>query len=155
MTSFDAVLLGSDEPFATGAATYADSFPGLDEPHARIYVEFRPPGADQDLSFRALLDTGGHYCILNEEVAAFFGDQFGESLGETVLRTAHGPVRGPLYLLRIELIARVGEDLEFEVVALIPPGWRAPNFFGYSGVLDRLRFAIDPESNRFYFARIL
>ena len=151
MSSFDALLLGSEAPFATGAATYADRYPGLAEPHPRIYVEFRPTGCDRKLVFPALLDTGGHYCILNEDVATLISDQLTEYLGETTLRTAHGLLRGTLHIVPIELIAEVGENLNLEVVAFIPSEWRGPSFFGYTGVLDRLRFAIHAETNRFYF----
>jgi len=77
-----------------------------------------------------------------------------DSLGETVLRTAHGPVRGALFLLRIELIADVGDHLDFDAVAFVSPDWWAPSFIGYTGMLERLRFAIDPQVNRFFFGRL-
>ena len=125
----------------------------MKEPHPRIYVEFRPAGADPEPAFPALLDTGGHYCILNEEVATLVRDQLTDRLGEAILHTAHGKLRGELYILGIELIAHVGETLDLDVVAFIAPEWRGPSFLGYLGMLDRLRFAIEPETNRFYFAR--
>jgi hypothetical protein len=34
------------------------------------------------------------------------------------------------------------------------PDWRGPNFLGYQGLLQRIRFAVDPEVNLFYFGRI-
>ncbi len=155
MADFDSALLDSEEPFATGASTYSDTYPGVDELHPRIYVEFRPKGADSDPSFLALLDTGGHYCILSEEVASSVRNHLSDCLGQTVLRTAHGPVRGELYMLTIELLAEAGEHLDIDAVVFIAPGWRAPSFLGYSGMLDRLRFALNPQTNRFYFARAL
>ncbi len=148
-TDFDSLLLGSATPFAKGAATYADSHPGWKDPHSRIYVKFRPKGVDQ-LVFLALLDTGGHYCIFNEIVAASVSDLLTESLGATILRTAHGPVRGELFLHRVELLAEEGEDLDFEAVVFVAPDWRAPSYIGYTGALERLRFAVIPESNRIY-----
>jgi len=78
-------------------------------------------------------------------------DQLSEHLGSATLRTAYGSVRGDLYVLRIELIAEVGQDLGIETVTFISPDWRAPNYLGYTGVLDRVRFAVDPEVNRFFF----
>lgn len=153
LSEFDALLLGAQAPFATGAATYSDDHPGWPDPHSRIYVKFRPHGIDEDLAFLALLDTGGHYCIFDEVVAASVGDLLTDSLGSTSLRTAHGPVDGELFLLRIELLAETGQDLDFEAVVFIVPGWRAPSYLGYSGALDRLRFAINPDTSRWYFAR--
>jgi len=54
---------------------------------------------------------------------------------------------------------RQGQDLEIEAtvfVPTLPPGetWRHPNFIGLSGFLERIRFAVDPEENAFYFGLI-
>ena len=118
----------------------------------RIYVEFRPQGINSDIAFPALLDTGGHYCILNEEAAEAAAGLLTTDLGTIALQTARGRVKGSLYLIRIEIFAELGEDLDLEVVALVAPGWRAPSIIGYSGALDRFRFAVDPQNNRFLFA---
>ncbi len=153
MTDFDSLLLGARAPFATGASSYSDIHPGWPDPHSRIYVKFRPHGIDVDPVFLALLDTGGHFCIFNEVVAASVSDLLTDGLGTTTLRTAHGPVAGELYLLRVELIAETGKDLDLETVVFIAPEWRAPSYIGYSGALDRMRFAVNPEHSRWYFAR--
>jgi hypothetical protein len=128
-------------------------YPNWSDPLSRIYIKFRPEGVPESLSFLALLDTGGHYCILNQDILPFVRDRLVESLGPMSLRTAHGPVSGKLYLLRIELVSEVGEDLELETVAFISDDWRAPSYVGYTGALDRLRFAVNSEGNRFYFGR--
>ena len=36
----------------------------------------------------------------------------------------------------------------------LSPDWPGGNFIGYEGVLDRIRFAVDPHRNRFYFSSI-
>ncbi len=138
----------SDEPFA-GVSEYFDTFPGLADTHPRIYVRFRPQGVDRELSFLGLVDTGAHYCILNEGVAELISDQLTENVGEIRLRTALGPVAGKLYLHRIEFLAEAGENVEIESTILVCPGWQAPCFLGYVGILDRLRFAVDPSKNTF------
>ncbi len=154
MIDFDPILLASEGAFAEGASTYVDAYPDWNDPHSRIYVRFRPEGVDANISFLALLDTGGHYCILNEDVAALVRERLVGSLGPLDLLTAHGLVRGDLYLLRIELVSDVGEDLDLETVVFVSADWRGPNYIGYTGVLDRLRFAVNPASNRFYFGRL-
>jgi hypothetical protein len=35
----------------------------------------------------------------------------------------------------------------------LSPQWRGSNFLGYEGVLDRIRFAVDPRANLFYFGQ--
>lgn len=36
----------------------------------------------------------------------------------------------------------------------ISPDWPGSNFLGYMGAMDRVRFAIDPQRNRFYVAAL-
>jgi hypothetical protein len=36
---------------------------------------------------------------------------------------------------------------------LVSAEWLAPTFLGYMGLLERIRFAIDPQANQFYFGR--
>ncbi len=151
MTDPDLLELGSGEPFASGASEYLDTIPGQPEPYPRIYVPFRPEGVGSELSFLALADTGAHFCILNAGVADLIQDQLGESIGELVLRTAHGLVEGRLYTHRIQLIADQGDHLSFDSTLFLSPDWQSSNFLGYVGALERVRFAVDCPRNRFYF----
>lgn len=144
--------LDPDYAFATGISTFADVYPGLNEPLPRIYVEFRPQGIGLDISFPALLDTGGHYCILSQEAAEAAEGLLTTDLGRITLQTARGRIHGSLYLIRIEIFAEIGEDLDLEIVALVTSDWQGPSIIGYSGALDRFRFAVDPQNNRFFFA---
>lgn len=149
MTETSGILTHSGEPFATGAAVYFDVDPRRRDRHARIYVPFQPEGAPS--AFLALLDTGASYCILNEEAASQTRAHLTGSLDQVELRTPYGLVRGDLYSHRIRLIAAEGEPLDFDAIVFIPPEWNGPCFIGYTGALDRLRFAVDPRKNRFFF----
>lgn len=90
--------------------------------------------------------------MLSQEAAEAAEILLATDLGRITLQTARGRIQGNLYLMRIEIFAEVGEDLDLEVVALVASDWQGPSIIGYSGVLDRLRFAVDPQSNRFLFA---
>jgi hypothetical protein len=137
------------DDFAIGFCSYSDSHYGLKEPLARIYVPFRPEGAA--ISFMALLDTGGHFCILGADVVEEIKDRLTESFRETTLVTARGRVRGELFRHSIHLLAERGEDLTIEATILVSPDWQGPSVLGYTGMLDRMRFAIDTRLNQFYF----
>lgn len=112
-------------------------------------MRFQPAGIPFPLL--ALLDTGAHYCILNEEAARLLAGTLSGGLGEVTIRSAYGLVRGDLSLHRLRLLAEEGESPDVEAIILVSAGWRGPCFLGYSGFLDRIRFAIDPAANRFYF----
>ena len=65
-----------------------------------------------------------------------------------------GVFRGQLYRGLITLLADEGSPLDVEATVFVTPDWPGPNFLGYQGLLQRIRFAVDPESNRFYFGPI-
>ena len=104
-----------------------------------------------DAYFWALLDTGAHYCLLNETVARLVEDHLTEGLGPFNVRTAYGPTKGELYRHQITLIAEAGESLDMGAIVFVPSGWQGPCFLGYTGVLDRVLFAVNPRDNLFYF----
>lgn len=135
-----------------GESRYRDSHPAFPEPQPRIYVKFRPKGVD--VLFWALLDTGAHFCLLDTTVARLLGDQLNESLGTFSVRTARGTVHGDLYRHAITLVAESGNSLDVEATVFVPPEWQGPCFLGYAGVLERVRFAIDPRGNRFHFGEL-
>ena len=105
-------------------------------------------------SFWALLDTGAHFCLLNETVTGFVRDQLVDGLGTFVVRTAYGSLEGELFRHGITLVAEVGKSVDIEATVFVPPGWKGPCFLGYSGALDRIRFAIDPRDSLFSFSPI-
>ena len=64
---------------------------------------------------------------------------------------------GKLVRVKIGLRAeRGGDDLDVDATVFVPklrPGvvWPHPNFIGLDGFLNRIRFAVDPSENTFYF----
>jgi hypothetical protein len=88
-----------------------------------------------------------------------------ERLGSTVERLdlTHQPLHirgfaysGWFYRVPIRLEASLGQQLEIDATAFVPellPGqdWPFPNFIGLDGFLSRIRFAVDPATNLFFF----
>ncbi len=106
------------------------------------------------MSFLAFVDTGAHYCILNESITELIQDRLTESVGAAGLQTAYGTIAGMLYIHRIALLAETGEDVDIESTVLVCPDWRMPSVLGYVGALERLRLAIDPWRNSFAFSSV-
>lgn len=101
----------------------------------------------------AVVDTAAPWCIFEPGVAAALRRTF-SPLRNVVLSTRLGRFGGTLYRGSITLVAEEGENLDVDSTVFISPDWRGPNFLGYEGFLQRIRFAVDPENNLFYFGRI-
>ncbi|HEX6902763.1 MAG TPA: hypothetical protein VF789_23820 [Thermoanaerobaculia bacterium] len=98
----------------------------------------------------AQLDSGAAYSMLDVEVAQSLGLLDGD--GEPAqVHTRHGIIKGHLERVSLVLIADEGEPLEVETTFLISREWSGRTFLGYTGFLERLRIALDPVVNDFYF----
>jgi len=138
--------------FATGLSRYLDSEGEGPASESRILVRVRPePGVEPVL---AILDTGAPWCIFAPEVSSSFARYLEPVSGPILLSTRLGMFRGGLHRRVITLTAERGEPLNVEATVFMSPDWPGPNFLGYQGLLQRIRFAIDPENNLFYFGRI-
>lgn len=145
-----AALLEDPAPFASGAVSYSDSYPG-EEKSRRIVVLVTVAG---QTSTPAVVDTGSPWCILDPEIAEQLG-----AFERTEWLRGH-LIRGETWdgwLGRVEITLNAdhGESIIVEATAFVPDldageEWSNPNFVGL-GLLERIRFAIDPSENMFYF----
>jgi len=151
MPQFTQLLISNE--FAIGVIRYRDSYPGQNQ-ITRIVIPVVVAGR---LAVPAIVDTGSPWCILDPELVAQLG------LVEATSYTAEEKliVRGIGYggrLLRMGLALQAdeGESLDIEATVFVPllsfgEIWPHPNFIGLDGFLNRIRFAIDPAENAFYF----
>ena len=134
--------------FTTARAQYLDQAPGSPEQTQKIIVKMtvEPLGG----VIFAQLDTGAAWSMLDAEVAEAMSLLRGT--GEpSRISTRHGAIDGWLERASLEILADQGESLTVEATVWVSPDWRWGNFLGYSGLLERIRFAIDPSDNSFYF----
>lgn len=138
-------------PFTAGRSKYSDHVPQRLEPTAKIYVRIVFEGMDRMVT--AQLDTGAAWSILGSETAERLG-LFSES-GEPVrMRTSFGIKDGLLVRVPLKIVADEGESLAATGTFFVTPDWpEGLTFLGYSGLLDSIRFALDPQVNDFYFGR--
>lgn len=138
--------------FAQGVLTYSDHFGN--DPQTRLVV---PIIVDGQIATAAILDTGAPWCILNpEEANALQNFEFFDWLGEIKLRVRGLSYTGQLCRLPVTLVAEIGTNLTIEATFFIPSlkpneEWLHPNFLGLDSFLHRIRFAVDPQLNHFYF----
>jgi hypothetical protein len=134
--------------FTCGRARFVDSAPRWLEPTAKIFVRLQLGGVQPVL---AQLDTGAAWSILAPDVAdeARIPMETGDP---TLLSTRLGLKKGYLVRVGFSLVADEGQPLHTEGTFFVSPDWpEGRTFLGYSGLLDSIRFALDPQRNHFYF----
>lgn len=137
------------QQFTTGRLTYLDHPAESAETSAKIWVRVRPRGVDFD--FTAQLDTGAAWSILNREVAELAGLFDAQPIAEPTMDSRHGRIKGRLVRTGLLLVAEIGQSLQLESTVFVSRDWTYPNFIGYGGFLERVRFAIDPAQSRNQF----
>lgn len=140
-------------PFATGVSPYLDRIPGGPTANPRIYLEVQPGILQQPVL--ALVDTAAPWCIFTPEIAQILKESCEPESSEPIeLSTRLGPYWGHLYRVPLALPVLEGEILEIQATAFLSLEWPGDNFLGYDGFLQRIRFAVDPGLNRFYFGHL-
>lgn len=140
------MLTLGDRPFTTGRCRFLDSDGIRAEP--KIYVRV-VPGA-WETSVLAQLDTGAAWSVLDSEIAEILG-LFEESGEQAKLSTRLGLMNGMLVRIPFTLIAEEGESLRLDATVFVSREWQEGTFLGYGGLLERIRFAIDPAIKSFFF----
>jgi len=110
----------------------------------------------EDLCTEAAVDTGGVYLVCDPEIADLLELDPNSGLGADKLRIRGFEVHGTLHRVSLTVLAQEGQSLELEVTAFLPrlqPNelWNLPSFMGLLSCLERLRFAVDPGTDVFYF----
>jgi hypothetical protein len=142
-------------PFSQGASTFLSRPATERERTDRIFV----PLQIENVQTEAVVDTGGVYLVCHPEIAELIGLDPRDKIEDTALTIRGNTFRGDTQRLNVVLIASEGEGLEVEVTAFVPrlqPGqsWPWPSFMGFHGCLERVRFAVDPVTDTFYFGSI-
>jgi predicted aspartyl protease len=123
-----------------------------DDRWERLFVHVRLAGERMP----AVVDTGGAYIILNPDFASAVGLTPTSSLGVERIQIRGITCHGTVHRVPLTFLAVSGDSLSIEATAFVPelePGerWPLPGYLGLQGCLDRLRFAVDPVAERFYF----
>ncbi len=139
------------QPFAIGAVRYTVG--SSDDPAAgRLVIALLV----ENVPILAAVDTGAPYVICQPDLAKQLEPYLADRLGEAQLQIRGVAYRGKLYLLSVTFKASRGEDFRTLATVFVPQldpwqTWELPSFVGLTGMLDRLRFAVDPDASLFYF----
>ena len=137
--------------FACSQTSYTDQIG--EHPESRIYVLVQFDTLPKTF---AVLDTGAPWSILNEEQAKELNPNYkDEAIGTRKLNIRGEKTEGVLIRLPVTICAEQGVDIVIEGTVFVPQNERdLPNFIGLDGFLNRIKFAINPQSNVFYFGPI-
>lgn len=143
----------ADGLFAAGVIYYLDTYPGDSNPPARIVIQVRIAG--EFVPF--LVDTGAPWCVLNPRIAQPLIDSgHAEQQNEGTYIIRGYKYNGIFFRLDLVLEDEAGNYIAVDATVFVPTlqfdeEWTHPNFLGLVGFLDRIRFAVDPQENAFYF----
>lgn len=139
------------EPFATGAIRYDYRPATKNETTNRMIMQV---GVENILA-EAVVDTGAPYPVIAPRIAREVGLDRVTPLEREVMLIRGIRMEGGIVRLNMTLPADVGEDLTVDATAFIPDReeyWgNFPSFIGQIGFLERIRYAVDPANDTFYF----
>ncbi len=139
-------------PFAPGSAEYYDEDPSFEKSGlSYIHVEIVIKG-QIEIRTVARLDTAAPWVVLNSEISENLG--LGTNGERVKLHTIAGEMEGTLERCPIMFTAKMGQSLEVEATIFVCDHWIRGNLLGYAGLLERIRFAIDPSSRQFHFGPV-
>jgi hypothetical protein len=137
------------EPFTSGRSRFVDQHPRFPEPTAKIFVKVAFPEIDR--VWMAQVDTGAAYSILEIDLATALGLMDQGSGQRVKVSTRFGTLNGELLRVPLTFLADEGPSLDLEATFFVSREWRGVTFLGYTGLLDRLRIALDSPASQFYF----
>ena len=88
--------------------------------------------------------------MLNFEIAQALGLVGGDGL-QITLSTRHGNIDGRLEEAALTILAEEGDSLDVNATVFVSQQWPGHTFLGYTGLLERIRFALDPQASNLYF----
>ena len=145
------LLHPNGETFATGAIRYSYRPVSANETTNRIILLVEIAGVLTE----AVVDTGAPFVICAPRIALLAGFDRAYALARMRMLIRGMQLEGSLTRLSIKLLAREGDDLTVDATVFVPDVeeyWGSfPSFIGLTGFLERLRFAVDPSTDTFYF----
>ncbi|GAB4299066.1 MAG: hypothetical protein Fur0025_37810 [Oscillatoriaceae cyanobacterium] len=148
------LFFADGETFASGAVgyTYAPVTEGETTNRLLFRLEI------QGIPTMAVLDTGAPYVICSPKIARIAGVAPESALERKIMLIRGMRLDGLLFRLNVKLKAEVGEDLDVDATVFVPDSeylWGDfPSFIGLGGFLERIRFALDPNTDTFYFGQL-
>lgn len=107
-------------------------------------------GINQDINYYALFDTGARWSVFPASVVSNHSDRFFPLDIEKRIATRFGTCTGTLHQCDMTILVDEGEDIPFQATVLVLPDEEWPHILvvGFTTVLDKIRWACDPNFDR-------
>ncbi len=144
------------EVFASGVMEYEYRPIPPDNVNNRILLQIHV----EKVPALVAVDTGAPYLILAPDLANRLSIDRNYYPDDTAVYIRGVKFQGSLHRIRVCLPAAEGVEHTFDATAFIPypdeeEKWGdLPSFLGIEYCLERIRFALDPVDNKFYFGQI-
>ena len=149
------LLFDDGRSFATGKMTYEYRPTSQQTANNRLILRVEI----NSLPLLAIVDTGAPYVIVQPKYARLLQLDPSEALEEIKLMIRGISFKGQIHRASLDLPASEGESMSLEATVFVPEtdeeSWgNLPSFLGMVGFLERIRFAIDPNEDSFYFGTL-
>jgi len=144
------------QKFATGSVPYSYRPETEHQDIPKLFLQVQIEGQD----IEALVDTGAQFFICPPDIAKLLKLRETDSSATEALRIRGARIEGTLHRVTLTFLAEEGESLRVEITAFVPKASEEhklgpiPSFLGLFCCLERLRFAVDPSTETFYFGSI-
>jgi hypothetical protein len=108
----------------------------------------------------AFVDTGSPFVVCKPEIAEALGLVPEDGVSVNRLKLRESLLDGSLHRIEVTLLAEIGQSLSVEATVFVPhlqsyQEWGDfPAVLGLTGFLERIRYAVDPGSDSFYFGEL-
>ena len=141
------------QPFAVGAIHF--TFEPVSQTDANLRIMF--PVEFENVQTIVILDTGAPFVICAPEIAKQVGINTSLPNERSSVTIRKKTYSGGMHHINMRFPAEVGESVELPIIAFVPDpdldpdAEPLPSFIGLTRCLDRIRFAIDPQDQWFFF----
>lgn len=146
------LLTANGEIFTTSITPYSYR-PAINDINNRIMLQVEIEG----VFVEAIVDTGSPYVVCPPYISSLINLNPASAIESILFNIRGNRMQGNLYRLDVRFPAEAGEDLVVEATVFVPDqewqeAWEEhPAYIGLTGCLERMRFAVDPENDQFYF----
>lgn len=140
--------------WSTGSAKY---YPDYVFGEARLLIAIQFSIGRGLPSIHGLLDTASTWIVFRKDFLSSFDIPIDEDPAVMEkMETRFGTITGFLNRIPIIIIAEEGggTSAEIDSTCFVSDQWPGPPVIGWKGCLERMKFAIDPSLDRFYFGSI-